>query len=94
MKDSCSNCRFFNKELDAEALDGGVMQIGACRRHSKSMNKYGVFSWPNVTGDDWCGDHQPVPNQDADYVIHVSAVDPQAIIEALKDFVFSEGGAL
>jgi hypothetical protein len=57
----CSNCRFFF------AFEGSPDEssIGMCKRYAPrpSMSDKTTDSpeviWPEVDGDDWCGEHAP-----------------------------------
>ena len=57
-KETCNSCKFW-KLLEAE-------RFGECRRHSPRPSGQGIEAkWPGTTLDDWCGDYQPKPNEDA-----------------------------
>jgi len=53
----CATCRFF--KLPIVEIPNGQ---GSCRRYPKAVYSYTV--WPFVEQDDWCGEHEPIKEND------------------------------
>lgn len=58
---TCETCRFWNR-----AYSSGSGRIGECRRRSPKpvlhRDRPAGSIWPPTDPQDWCGEHQPLPD--------------------------------
>lgn len=61
MRPTCETCRYW-RTVHREA------EAGQCRRRPPALVKFEgadpETSWPRTDVDDWCGDHEPKPQED------------------------------
>lgn len=60
MTQSCATCRFFSPTVRTD--------FGHCRRRAPRVGRETGWHemFPNVTGKDWCGEHEAGPSSPAD----------------------------